>query len=137
MCQHGHSRLARTAEARDPSRSHHRFVTNNRTPARDRPDEWATQNCERLGALRLTSPPKRKRRRLVLEMLADAGEHGRASPAFVARFTPELFDLVRGGLATAEREIMIVRGRPFEVACVRITDEGWRAIEEIEEHRQP
>ncbi len=70
------------------------------------------------------------RRRLVLEMLADAGEDGRADPAFVARYTPELLDLVENGLATAEREIMISCGRPFELACVRITEEGWRAVEE-------
>jgi hypothetical protein len=70
------------------------------------------------------------RRRLVLEMLADAGEHGRSDPAFVARYTPELLDLVETGLATAEREIMIRCGRPFELACIRITEEGWRAIEE-------
>ena len=70
------------------------------------------------------------RRRLVLEMLADAGEHGRSDPAFIAGFTPELLDLVGDGLATAEREIMISCGRPFEVACIRITEKGWRAIEE-------
>ena len=69
------------------------------------------------------------RRRLVLEMLADAGEHGRSDPALIARFTPELFDLVRDGLATAKREIMITDGRPFEIARIRITEEGWRAIE--------
>jgi hypothetical protein len=79
--------------------------------------------------LRVTRPVKNRRRRLVLEMLAGAGEHGCADPTFVARFTPELFDLVRDGLATAARETRIVRGRPFDVACVRITVKGWRAIE--------
>jgi hypothetical protein len=70
------------------------------------------------------------RRRLVLEMLAEAGEHGRSDPALISRFTPELLDLVRDGLATAEREIMMTDGRPFEIACIRITEKGWRAIEE-------
>jgi hypothetical protein len=70
------------------------------------------------------------RRHLVLEMLADAGEDGHSDPAFIARYTPELLDLVENGLATAEREIMISCGRPFELACIRITEEGWQAIEE-------
>ena len=69
------------------------------------------------------------RTRLALEMLADAGQHGSTDPMFLARFTPELLDLMSNGLAAAEREIMITRGRPFEVARVKITDEGWRALE--------
>jgi len=69
------------------------------------------------------------RTRLALEMLAAAGQHGSTDPTFLARFTPELLDLMSEGLATAEREIMITRGRPFESARVRITDEGWRALE--------
>ncbi len=76
------------------------------------------------------SPVKIHRRRLVLEMLADAGARGRTDPEFVARFTPELLDLVTDGLATAECEIATNRGRRFEVARVRITERGWRAIEE-------
>jgi DNA-binding PadR family transcriptional regulator len=67
--------------------------------------------------------------RLALEMLADAGQHGSTDPMFLARFTPELLDLMSDGLATTEREIRITRGRPFEVARVKITDEGWRALE--------
>jgi hypothetical protein len=71
-----------------------------------------------------------QRRRLVLEMLADAGARGRTDPEFLARFTPELLDLVTGGLATAECEVAISGGRPFEVARIRITERGWRAIDE-------
>lgn len=82
----------------------------------------------------MTSPVKNYRRRLVLGMLAVAGEHGRTDSAFVAQYTPELLELVRGGLATAEREIRRTRGRPFGVTCVRITDEGCRAAKE---HSQP
>ena len=69
------------------------------------------------------------RTRLALEMLAAAGQHGSTDPMFLARFTPELLDLMSEGLATAEHEIVVTRGRPFEGARVRITDEGWRALE--------
>jgi hypothetical protein len=78
----------------------------------------------------MTSPVKNCRRRLVLGKLAAAGEHGRKNSAFVPRYTPELVELVRGGLATAEREIGRTRGRPFGVTCVRITDVGCRAAKE-------
>jgi hypothetical protein len=78
----------------------------------------------------MTNPVQKHRRLLVLGMLADAGARGRTDPEFVARFTPELLDLVNGGLATAAREIMITCGRPSEVARVMITEEGWRVIEE-------
>jgi hypothetical protein len=78
----------------------------------------------------MTNPEQKQRRLLVLGMLADAGARGRTDPEFVARFTPELLDLVSGGLATASREVMITCGRPSEVARVRITEEGWRVIEE-------
>lgn len=78
----------------------------------------------------MTSAVKSDRRRLVLRKLAAAGEHGRRDSDFVAQYTPELLELVRGGLATAKREIRRTRGRLFEVTCVRITDEGCRAVEE-------
>jgi len=68
------------------------------------------------------------RRRFALEMLADAGQHGRIDPWFVARFTPELLGLVDDGLATAERVTMRNRGRTVEAARVRITDAGMRAF---------
>jgi hypothetical protein len=82
----------------------------------------------------MTSAVKNERRRLVLRKLAAAGEHGRKESAFVARYTPELIELVRDGLATAKREIRRIRGRLLEVTCVRITDEGCRAVQE---HSQP
>jgi hypothetical protein len=78
----------------------------------------------------MTSPVKNYRRHLVLRKLAAAGGHGRRDTAFVARYTPELLELVREGLATAKREIGRTRGRLFEVTCVRITDEGCRAVDE-------
>jgi hypothetical protein len=82
----------------------------------------------------MTSPVKNYRRHLVLRKLAAAGGHGRRDTAFVARYTPELLELVREGLATAKREIGRTRGRLFEVTCVRITDAGCRAFKET---RQP
>ncbi len=78
----------------------------------------------------MTHPMQKHRRLLVLGMLADAGARGRIDPEFVARFTPELLDLVSGGLATAAREVTITCGQPAEVARVKITEEGWRVIEE-------
>jgi hypothetical protein len=62
-------------------------------------------------------------------MLADAGQNGCADPLFIARFTLELLDLVRDGLATVERETVRNRGRMVEVARVKITDAGRMAIE--------
>ena len=68
------------------------------------------------------------RQRHVLEMLADAGECGRADDAFLSRFTPELLALVKEELATVEREVKKVRW-PVEVARIRITDTGRKTIE--------
>ena len=62
-------------------------------------------------------------------MLADAGQRGSADPLFITWFTPELLDLVRDGLATAERATMKSPGRTVEVARVKITDSGRMAIE--------
>jgi len=69
------------------------------------------------------------RTRLALEVLADAGQHGSTDCSFLARFTPELLDLVRDGLATVEREVVRARSYPVEVARVRITDAGRAVIE--------
>jgi len=70
-----------------------------------------------------------QRRRQALKMLADAGQHGRADPFFLARFTPELLDLVSDGLAMVQPESTRAGGRTVEVARVRITDAGRVAIE--------
>ena len=66
------------------------------------------------------------RRRWALEMLADAGQRGRADLLFLAWFTPELLDLVEDGLATVWPET--ASGRTVEAARVRITGAGRRAI---------
>ncbi len=70
------------------------------------------------------------RKHHVLEMLADAGERGRADDAFVSQFTPELIDLVTEEFATVEREVKTVRRWPVELARVRITDKGRQTLEE-------
>ena len=61
-------------------------------------------------------------------MLADAGQRGNADPFFIARFTPELLELVRDGLVRAERDTMINRGQMVEAFRVTITDAGRRAL---------
>jgi hypothetical protein len=77
----------------------------------------------------LSVPAMSHRKRLALELLADAGRCGSADPSFIARFTPELLDLVGKGLATVQRETMRNRGRTVEIARLRITDAGRRLIE--------
>jgi len=73
--------------------------------------------------------PFTRRARLALEILAGAGQRGTTDPSFLARFTPELLDLMDDGLVTAEREITRSRGRMIEGARVTITDAGLQALE--------
>jgi len=85
-----------------------------------------SSTCPRVPVI---GPVMSHRLRLALEMLADAGAHGTTEFSFVSRFTPELLDLVRDGLATAEREVLRKGRRVIEIVRVRITDEGRRALE--------
>ena len=73
--------------------------------------------------------PFTRRARLALKILAGAGQRGITDPLFLARFTPELLDLVHDGFAAVEREVVRVRGYPAEVARVTITDAGLQALE--------
>jgi hypothetical protein len=68
------------------------------------------------------------RKRRALKMLADAGQRGNADPFFIARFTPELLELVRDGLVRAERDTMIGRGQTVEAVRIMITDAGRRML---------
>ncbi len=70
------------------------------------------------------------RHRRVLKMLAEAA-HGRDVNALLARgFGFEtMADLVRSGLATVRVEIVEAHDLAIEVARIRITDAGRRAIE--------
>jgi len=62
-------------------------------------------------------------------MLADAGQRGSADPLFITWFTPELLDLVRDGLARAERDTTVNCDQVGEVVCIRITEAGQDALE--------
>jgi hypothetical protein len=80
------------------------------------------------------SPRRRQlgsERRRALEMLADAALRGCTGATLLAHgFKVDMLaDLVREGLATANRETMRVSGRKIAVARVRITDAGRRALE--------
>jgi len=88
-----------------------------------RPDDTA------LRTFRMIGPVISYRKHRALEMLAAAGQRGRADPWFLAWFTLELLDLVDDGLATVWPETMRARGRTVEVARVRITNAGRTAIE--------
>ena len=82
----------------------------------------------------MATKPKNQRigrsHRLMLKMLAKV-ERGRDVNVLLSRgFSFEIMgDLVRTGLATVQLDSMRRRGRTVEVACVRITDKGRRALE--------
>ena len=72
-----------------------------------------------------------RRHRQVLKVLARAPPRGRDVNALLTLgFKLEtMADLVRSGLATVWVETVKERGLPIEVARVRITDAGRRALE--------
>jgi hypothetical protein len=72
-------------------------------------------------------PPATRRR--ALELLA-ASPDGATEAILLARglSIDVLVELVRAGLATAKAERVMAGGRSMEVARVRITDEGRRAL---------
>jgi hypothetical protein len=78
-----------------------------------------------LMAKRLTAEQRR-----ALAMLANAGQSGCADAFMMAHgFTVDMLaGLVRAGLATATPQRMRAGGRMIEVARVRITDAGRRAV---------
>jgi len=71
-----------------------------------------------------------RRKRRALELLAVSEPEGRVDSLFVARFTGELLDLVRDGLATARLETHGPARLKVEIVRIRITDAGRRAIED-------
>jgi hypothetical protein len=77
-------------------------------------------------ARRLPAPTRRR----ALELLADCPQEGCAEAVLLAHgFTiPQLVDLVRAGLATATAERVKAGGQWLEVAVLRITDAGRRAL---------
>jgi hypothetical protein len=76
---------------------------------------------------RKRSPPATRRR--ALELLA-ASRDGCTEAIMIAHGFPVdmLVKLIRAGLATAGTERMVAGGRSIEVARVRITDAGRRAL---------
>jgi hypothetical protein len=79
--------------------------------------------------------PRRRRhgpqpdRRRALELLA--ASHDGATEAILLAHgiaVPQMVELVRAGLATVHAERVVAGGGAMEVACVRITDAGRRAL---------
>ncbi len=75
------------------------------------------------------SPPTTCRR--ALELIAWSPDGMTEAMLLAHGVTVEmLVDLIRAGLATAKAERVIAGGRSMEVARVRITEAGWRALTE-------
>jgi len=74
-------------------------------------------------------PMMSRKKRRALELLAASGASGRADSFFLTRFTAELLDLVREGLATARPESPGLGCLKFEAVRARITDAGRAALE--------
>ena len=72
--------------------------------------------------------PKPDRRR-ALELLAASPDGCTEALMFAIGFTAEmLLELVHAGLASAHAERMVPDGKMSEVARVKISDAGWRAL---------
>jgi hypothetical protein len=72
--------------------------------------------------------PKPDRRR-ALELLAAAPDGCTEALMFANGFTAELLvELVRAGLASAHAERTVANGKTMEVARVKISEAGWRAL---------
>jgi hypothetical protein len=82
-----------------------------------------------------TSPPRRRHgpkpdRRRALELLASCPDGCTEAIMLAHGFTvAQMVELVRAGLASASAERVVAGGRTIEVARVRITDAGRRALE--------
>jgi hypothetical protein len=79
----------------------------------------------------MTEPPLSAEQRRVLELLAGSPRGCTKGRLLADGFTLDMLtDLVREGLATAQRGTLRVGGRQIKVERYRITDVGRRAIEE-------
>jgi hypothetical protein len=77
-----------------------------------------------------------ERHRQVLNMLANAPRGRDVNALLTLGFKLEtMADLVRSGFATVRIEIVKERGLEIEFACVRITDAGWRSLENLPARR--
>jgi len=90
------------------------------------------QNFLTLGGVNVAGVHLGREQRRALEMLADAGLRGCTGATLVGHgFDIDMIaDLVKDGLATADRETMRMGRRKIPVARVRITEAGRRAIED-------
>jgi hypothetical protein len=71
-------------------------------------------------------PPTRRR---ALELLVRSPDGMTEAMLRAHGFTVEmLVDLVQAGLATAKNDRVVAGGPPINVACMRITDAGRRAL---------
>jgi hypothetical protein len=79
----------------------------------------------------LNRPEVTADQRSALELLANAGPHGCTGATLFAHGFKigMLAELVRDGLATARRQPLKAGERQIEVARIRITDAGRRALE--------
>jgi hypothetical protein len=84
----------------------------------------------------MASPPRKRRlsseQRRVLELLAGS-PHGATEEllAYAHGFTRRMLArLIRAGLATVQRRVIVAGDTPVEVGKVMITDAGRRAMEE-------
>jgi hypothetical protein len=88
------------------------------------------------GAMSRSSDQRRRKRapkpdrRRVLELLAGCGPGGCTEAMMLAHgFTvPQMVELVRAGLASATAERVVAGGKAIEVARVKITEAGRRAL---------
>ena len=78
---------------------------------------------------RRTAKPDRRR---VLELLAGSRDGCSEAIMLAHGFTVDfLLDLIRTGMATTRTERVVAGGRAMEVARVRITEVGRRALAEL------
>jgi hypothetical protein len=91
-----------------------------------------TKQIQRSSQINPTVPPRRRRkpdRRRALELLASCRDGCTEAMMFAHGFTiPHMVELVRAGLATATAERVVAASRKMEVARVRITEAGRRAL---------
>ena len=74
-------------------------------------------------------PKPHRRRRRALELLASCADGCTEALLIAHGFTVEqMVELVRAGLATAHRQRVVVGRRTVEIARVKITEAGRRAL---------
>jgi len=74
-------------------------------------------------------PKPHRRRRRALELLASCADGCTEAILIAHGFTVEqMVELVRAGLATAHRQRVVVGRRTVEIARVKITEAGRRAL---------